>query len=78
MQGLGNSLYLFVASCLRGNFLLDLIALEGFENLVTKGCTGGCRCPRGGSWGLSLIESGDCTLFIVQGGPYLIEDRMTP
>ena len=40
MQGLGNSLYLFVASCLRGNFLLDLLTLEGFENLVTTGCTG--------------------------------------
>ena len=38
----------------------------------------GCRCPRVGSWGLSLIESGDCTLFIVPGGPYLTEDRMTP
>ena len=25
---------------LRGNFLLDLLALEGFENPVTTGCTG--------------------------------------
>ena len=25
---------------LRGNFLLDLLALEGFENSVPTGCTG--------------------------------------
>ena len=37
-----------------------------------------CRCPHGGSWGLSLIESGDFTLFVVQGGPYLNEDRTPP
>ena len=41
MQGLVDSLYLFFwRHVLRGNFLLDLLALEGFENPVTTGCTG--------------------------------------
>ena len=66
VQGLGNSLYLFLASYLRDNFLLILFALEAVWDSGFYGMYG-CCYPHRGSWGLRLLESGDCTLFIVLG-----------